>query len=29
LGSTNSPLAKDETLAKIAQNKNKTVAQIL
>jgi len=29
LGSTNSPLAKDETLAKIAESKGKTTAQVL
>ncbi|PSK55410.1 hypothetical protein B9Z65_2799 [Elsinoe australis] len=29
LGSTNSPLAKDQTLAKIAENKGKTTAQVL
>lgn len=29
LGSTNSPLAKDQTLAKIAEQKGKTTAQIL
>jgi glycerol 2-dehydrogenase (NADP+) len=29
LGSTNSPLAKDETLAKIAKNKGKSTAQVL
>ncbi|KAG8626495.1 hypothetical protein KVT40_005440 [Elsinoe batatas] len=29
LGSTNSPLAKDQTLAKIAENKGKSTAQVL
>ena len=29
LGSTDSPLAKDKTLAAIAKNKNKTTAQVL